>query len=493
MPHVFAHRGTLRTLLALAVIGLLGLIESRALAQDEDYEGEEISVADMEALAPPSTSAGKQVAWVMKVLNGEPLGEPSERFSDRFLEQFKVGELEKELKSVRSEGFKNTAIDIVRILNDDNDDSIEVIVRGVGTKRVLSLFLVTDEKNGKIAGLLFGPAGGYGDEEGDWDAYSGEMGDMKGSASFGAYELIAEDASSPTGPYRLVPVHEFGEEIRLAIGSTFKLWILGALAEEIVAGRLAWDQSQPVKESFKSLPSGTMHLEPAGTTHALSHFATQMISISDNTATDHLLHMLGREKVEAYMQRVHSAPQVNRPMLSTREMFTIKLAADRELLNRYSEADEESRRTMLAEGGEVYTSLPSLILAGAWKKPIGIQRVEWFAGPRDCCRVMADLRRLEQLPGMEPLGSALRKNPGMPQNPSVWKSVAFKGGSEPGVMNLTFLLERIDGRWFAFFAGTAATEKPLEEIKLIEMAQKGINMLAGFDRAEPEAAAPEAE
>lgn len=485
---------------ALAALALLWT--TPAVAQDDEYTDEEgRTVAEMPALPPPDTQAGKQLAWILSVLNGAPLGGAAERFNERFLEQFTGDQLEKELKSLRAGAFKNKTVDIVRVLGEGKDDSIEVVIRGKGTKRVLSLFLVTDEKNGKIAGLLFGPAGGFSDdgeeaEMADWDQYTGDMGEMKGSASFGAYELVPRDKDKPAGPYLLSPIHEFGEDERLAIGSSFKLWILGALAEEVAAGRLAWDQPVTVRESFKSLPSGTMQLEPPGTPHPLAYFAAQMISISDNTATDHLLHLVGREKVEAYMATVHSMPGLNKPMISTREMFTIKLSADRDLLERYASGDELTRREMLAEGGEVYTGVPSIILASAWKKPVGVDRVEWFAGPHDCCRAMADLRRLEQLPGMAQLGAALRKNPGLPQRSGVWKSVGFKGGSEPGVMNLTFLLERTDGRWFTLSAGWNDTMKPLEEIKLVEMAQRGIDMLAGFEfekDAEEPAVVPTAE
>jgi len=450
------------------------MLSTVVFAQDEDLFDEEVSVADLPAVPAPSTSAGKQLSWILEVLNGAPLGDLSARFSERFMEQFKPGELAKELKSLKVEGFRNKDVDIVRVLNDEKDDSVEVIVRGVGTSRIFSLFLVTDETTGKIAGLLFGPAGGAAgdDESATWDAYTGDLGEMRGTASFGAYELVPENAEVPAGPFRLVPVYEFGENHFLAIGSTFKLWVLGAVATEVHAGRLAWDQPVEIRESFKSLPSGSMHTEAAGTVHPLSHFATQMISISDNTATDHLLRLVGREKVEAYMASVHARPALNVPLLTTREMFTLKLSADRDLMPTYVEAGPDDRRGMLAAGGAVARDVPSPLLLAAWKAPVEIAKIEWFARPRDCCAAMSDLHRLEQLPGMGPLGAALRKNPGIPQNPSVWKSVAFKGGSEPGVMNLTFLLERVDGRWFALSVGWNNAEKPLEEARLIEMAQK---------------------
>ncbi len=114
-------------------------------------------------------------------------------------------------------------------------------------------------------------------------------------------------------------------------------------------------------------------------------------------------------------------------------------------------------------------------------RPIAVERVEWFASCHDLCRAMMRLRELEQRPGLAPVGEILRANPGLPYDKSVWKSVGFKGGSEPGVMNLTFLLERHDGRWFALSAGWCSQTETLEESRLAELARKGMEMLAAHE------------
>jgi hypothetical protein len=82
---------------------------------------------------------------------------------------------------------------------------------------------------------------------------------------------------------------------------------------------------------------------------------------------------------------------------------------------------------------------------------------------------------------MERVGSILRKNPGIPHDPKVWKSVGFKGGSEPGVMTLTLLLERTDGRWFVLSAGWTNETELLEEPRLVEMVTRGMEMLADLE------------
>ena len=156
-----------------------------------------------------------------------------------------------------------------------------------------------------------------------------------------------------------------------------------------------------------------------------------MISISDNTAADHLLRKVGRDKVEEYMGRLNEGAERSRPFLTTQEMFTIKLNKDKSLVDRYAAANEDKRRAMLAEGGEATKGL-DVFRAAEWKLPIQIDNVEWFATAPECCQVMADLRRLEQLPGMEPMSKALRINPGMPFDKEVWRERGLsRSGSEP--------------------------------------------------------------
>ena len=108
-------------------------------------------------------------------------------------------------------------------------------------------------------------------------------------------ERVSFAAMRVNGDAGFVPVHMLHEDESLAIGSTFKLWILGALGEAVRAGDLRFEDTLAVRDEWKSLPSGTMQFEPAGKAFTLREYAEKMISISDNTATDHLLYAVGRE------------------------------------------------------------------------------------------------------------------------------------------------------------------------------------------------------
>src|SRR3546814_19270934 len=74
-----------------------------------------------------------------------------------------------------------------------------------------------------------------------------------------------------------------------------------------------------------------------------------MVSVSDNSATDILLHALGRDKVEAVLPVVGiKEPAGMRPFLSTLEMFKLKGVDGGALGDQRLELDEKRRRKLLA-------------------------------------------------------------------------------------------------------------------------------------------------
>lgn len=204
----------------------------------------------------------------------------------------------------------------------------------------------------------------------------------------------------------------------LAVGSAFKLAVLAALKAEIESGKRKWSDVVELRPEWKSLPSGVLHTWPNGSPLTLHTLAAEMISISDNTAADALISILGREAVEAVAPR-------NRPFLTTKEAFALKNPANKALLERYLKGDATVRAALLPE----LKNAPLPTEADFTRGPLALQ-VEWFFSVRELCTLM---ERVQSLPLMS-------INPGV-ANPADWARVAFKGGSEPGVLNLTTGLE----------------------------------------------------
>lgn len=207
----------------------------------------------------------------------------------------------------------------------------------------------------------------------------------------------------------------------LAVGSAFKLAILKVYEDGVAAGDIARDRVVALRPAWRSIPSGMLQDWPTGAPVTLETLAGLMISISDNTATDAMIDILGREAVEAVSLR-------NRPFLTTREAALIKTDALPDLRRRYNSGDMAERRRLLTELaahdlGETkdFGTTPTV-------------EIEWFFTARELCTLIDDLFA----------APAVAINPG-PIDAADWARVAYKGGSELGVLNFTAAAERADG------------------------------------------------
>jgi hypothetical protein len=235
---------------------------------------------------------------------------------------------------------------------------------------------------------------------------------------------------------------------RIGVASTFKLYVLGELARQVATGRARWSEQLTVSTILKSKPVGAMRYETPGTRHSLRYFAERMIAESDNTATDHLIARLGRENVESALKLLgHGAPELNTPLLMTRELFALKIMNDDRLIDAYLAADDAEQRRLLAD------RIDPLLLEpegwGSWNGPRRIETLEWFASAEDICRALARLDVMAERPGLEPIAEILALNRGGAIfDRKQWPGAAFKEGYEAGVYSMCWLLRRADGRHY---------------------------------------------
>ncbi len=207
----------------------------------------------------------------------------------------------------------------------------------------------------------------------------------------------------------------------LAVGSAFKLAILKVYEDQVAAGALTRDRVVPLRPAWRSVPSGMLQDWPADTPLTLETLAAMMIALSDNTATDAMLDILGRDAVETVSPR-------NRPFLTTREAALIKAGAASGLLRRYRAGGTVERRRLLATLAD--RELGDIRDFGTTPTP----DIEWFFTTRELCDLLDGLFATP----------AVAINPG-PVDASAWVRVAYKGGSELGVLNLTAAAEGGDG------------------------------------------------
>ncbi len=233
------------------------------------------------------------------------------------------------------------------------------------------------------------------------------------------------------------PLAALDAEKPLAVGSAFKLYILAELGRQIEAGKRTASDTVILRDEQRSFSSAFLEKWPKDAPLTLHTVATMMISKSDNTATDLLLATLGPETVEAGLGASgHEHPEGMRPFLSTVQAFRLKLLADPATRARWSKASVAERRKILSS----MTQPLSDVKKEPRDAPLAIETIEWFASTGDLCRVMRVLR------GQGSMRDILAVNPGIPVDNGRWPFVGFKGGSETGVINLTFLLEDKAGK-----------------------------------------------
>jgi len=306
---------------------------------------------------------------------------------------------------------------------------------------------------------------------------------LGGKVSFGVWRL---------GDGAPQPLVQLEADLPLGIGSAFKLYVLGALVQEVLDGKRALADVATLTSADRSLPSGQLQDWPGGSPVTLATAANLMISRSDNTATDLLMHALGRERVEAMLAPMGMQdPGRTRPFLTTAEMFRLKFVDGGKAATAYAAIDEAGRRDFLM------TRLPRGPLTmdsvdlGAFTSPSHIDSIEWFASAADLARAMDWLRRNTEgpTPASAPLlRGALSINPGLAISDRQFPWIGFKGGSEPGVLNLTFLLKRADGEWFAIAATWNDPDESLDEQAFMPIVQRAIWVLG--NESAPKAAKP---
>jgi beta-lactamase class A len=105
---------------------------------------------------------------------------------------------------------------------------------------------VTEDTPPLIAGLWFRPAL---DEISSWDELDDAWAALAGSTNF----LVAEVVDGAW-----VPIHALKPDQRLAMGSAFKLYILGELADQVRDGAVDWDNPLAIREEWKAAFSAPM-------------------------------------------------------------------------------------------------------------------------------------------------------------------------------------------------------------------------------------------
>lgn len=248
------------------------------------------------------------------------------------------------------------------------------------------------------------------------------------------------------------------------VGSVFKLYVLGAMLK----GKTAWTKVFRLREEDKSLPSGRLQNWPAGAPLTAHTLAVMMISESDNTASDTLIAGVGRRRIERSLAALgHSDPGKMTPFLKTSELFRLKSGTANSL--KYLNLPPAEKYDFLAALGR-----EPLEAERVARSPFGADRLEWLASPSDICRLMDYLVSAGDSKALE----LLAINPGLKEAGAGFPYAGYKGGSEPGVLSVAWLLKDKKNEWFCLAASWNDEKHDLEQEKFFGLMSSAINALA---------------
>lgn len=206
----------------------------------------------------------------------------------------------------------------------------------------------------------------------------------------------------------------------LAVGSAAKLAILKALDDAIAEERLAMEDVVVLDPAWRSLPTGILQTWPDGTPVTIATLANLMISQSDNTATDALIHLVGRAAIEALIPR-------NTPFAATTELFKLMARENAALAAEWQTGTEAQRRELTERLAHLALPAASALTA--------VDGVEWYMTATELCGLLDDVAD----------NPAFAINPGL-ASPDDWTAIAYKGGSDIGVLNFSTRVVGEDGR-----------------------------------------------
>ncbi|HUR50316.1 MAG TPA: serine hydrolase [Acidimicrobiales bacterium] len=403
----------------MAIAFLLGT----ALVAIPVIGGRAVGGGELAAVERLDGPAASQLRWVLSRLGeGASESELRQHFAAAFLEAVPADKLNPILVQVGAEGPFD-----VETVEPNGPTALSVTLKGPRHGVAISI-AVEPEPPHLITGLFFKPV--------ERRVQSANFDELVAALRKAAPEVTFLAADVVDGQCRTV--HAVDPDKALALGSAFKLYVLGAVAQAVIQGDLTWEQMVPVRDDQLVHTSQRFGAQTTRRQGSVEELAQAMIEVSDNTATDVLLELVGRHAVEAAQARMGmSAPAANVPFLSTREMTLLKWGRPPLAAEFLAQGDAAARRRFLDERLSGRPAREQDV--DFTPHPNHIEAIEWFASASDLCRAHLALADLARRPVLAPLAQILGTNPGLPFEPQP-KHVSFKGGSEPGVLAGSWLI-----------------------------------------------------
>ncbi|HEX7323324.1 MAG TPA: serine hydrolase [Mycobacterium sp.] len=233
----------------------------------------------------------------------------------------------------------------------------------------------------------------------------------------------------------------------LPLASIFKLYVLLAVAEQIKAGRLAWEDRLTVTRRAKVVGSSGLEELPDGAEVSVRTAAEKMIATSDNMATDLLIGKIGARAVErALVTAGHHDPASMTPFPTMYQLFSVGWGKP-DLRERWQRGSRQDRAELLRQAdARPYEPDPTRAHV-----PASQYGAEWYGSAEDICRVHVALQTAA-VGAAAPVKQIMAAVRGIDLNHTDWPYVGAKAGGLPGDLTFSwYAVDRAGQPWVVSF------------------------------------------
>ncbi|MGB8408175.1 MAG: serine hydrolase [Mycobacterium sp.] len=219
----------------------------------------------------------------------------------------------------------------------------------------------------------------------------------------------------------------------MPLASIMKLYVLLAVAHAVTAGTLHWDDKVTVTAEGKKLGSAGLDRLPLGSEVTIRDAAQQMISVSDNMATDMLINKVGPAAVDqAVIAAGHHDPASLTPFPTMHSIFSVGWG-NPDVREQWMRASKSGRDALLADAN----SRPYLPDPMRTHTPASNIGAEWYGTAADVCREHVAVQAAA-VGAAAPVRDIMSAVAGIDLDRTKWPYIAAKGGNLPGDMGFSW-------------------------------------------------------
>jgi beta-lactamase class A len=195
--------------------------------------------------------------------------------------------------------------------------------------------------------------------------------------------------------------------------SVIKLPLLVTMYEDALAGRIDLDERVTYRDDTKVAGSGVLQYLDDGLNPTIRDLSVLMMSVSDNTATDLLFDRVGKERIDATMDRL-GLPSIRAPF-DIREMLMELVDLDHSQPGGYDELRRRLRLSMGSGGRSMIPEQADRATPADLCRLLELIESRAILDEASCSAILELMKRIQsatRIPGLLPKGTVVAHKTG---------------------------------------------------------------------------------